>query len=145
MAVLDFIIYYIVPLASLSLPVFAIIEIRNLVRTNTITTVLNLENEFNTRKTQLNSVSREILLNKEELNNNPDLREALRGDLKAAKENYLNALDRFCFCIDKTYIREKEWKTEYFDLIENVVDRNKDEFKGISKYRNIQRLHKRWI
>jgi len=59
--------------------------------------------------------------------------------LKAATENWINSVDRLCFCIKNGYLMEKEWKSEYKDFINNVVEtfKNKTEFINLGDYKNI--------
>ncbi len=100
--------------------------------------VLEIETQLIQRSIKMNKAGMEYLGNSDSKN-----KEAY---FLAMKENYLNALDRLCFCIRKGYIPEKEWEREYRNIINNTV--GKEEFKKdfgpiTSPYKNIIKLNDR--
>ncbi|MEX6627641.1 hypothetical protein [Tenacibaculum salmonis] len=114
---------------------------------STLMTVLELENELIKRKISWDDTCfklREysINLNKEEPNK--DVLELLIDKKKISFENYLNALDRFCYCILHNYISEKDWRTEYRDVIFDIVRNNPEEFNAGNRFRNTIKIHDKW-
>jgi hypothetical protein len=73
-------------------------------------------------------------------------KEIYKKKLNAAIENWLNSVNRLCFCIMRDYLKEKDWKIEYRDYISNVVKNKKFEkyFGAASIYRNIIDLNNKW-
>lgn len=59
-------------------------------------------------------------------------------------ENYLNGLDRLCFCIIKEYFDNDEMKIEYRHVINDAVKENPTYFQQASKHRNIKKIHEKW-
>jgi len=71
-------------------------------------------------------------------------REILTDYFNATKESYFNALDRLCYCIEKGYISDKDWRAEYRNLIHDVIANYEDDFGEASPYNNIKNLNKKW-
>lgn len=63
---------------------------------------------------------------------------------ETARENYFNALDRLCFCIDKEYIPERDWKDEYRDMIVGTIKDNERYFGAGSPYKNMLNINDKW-
>ncbi|MCR5861775.1 hypothetical protein LRS05_06320 [Flavobacterium sp. J372] len=118
-------------------------------RTNTLMTVLELESELNKRKESFDNVCFDLreynhqisisntLLNLEKL-------EIVQDKISVAKENYLNSLDRLSYCIIHKYLSDRDWKTEYRDVIFDVVDNHSDCFGVTSRFRNTKKLYEKW-
>lgn len=73
-------------------------------RNSTLMTVLELENELIRRKVSWDEASfqlREYGINLAKLNENPneEYLDLLQDKHNTALENYLNSLDRFCYCV----------------------------------------------
>lgn len=118
-------------------------------RNSTLMTVLELENELIRRKVSwdyesfsLRQYGIDTASHQKELN--IDYLELLIDKEKIAFENYLNSLDRFCYCIIHNYISDRDWRTEYRDVIFDVVDSKSDQFGVSSRFRNTIKLYKRW-
>lgn len=118
-------------------------------RNSTLMTVLELENELIRRKVSWDNESFElrqygidVSCNKKELSK--DYLDLLIDKEKIAFENYLNSLDRFSYCVIHNYISDRDWRTEYRDVIFDVVN-NKSEHFGInSRFRNTIKIYNRW-
>src|SRR5690606_25811554 len=98
-------------------------------RNSTLMTVLELENELIRRKVSWDDASfqlREYNINLTRLKEKPNKEyvELLQDKFNTSLENYLNSLDRFCYCVLHNYISDRDWKTEYRDVVFDIVDNN---------------------
>jgi hypothetical protein len=114
-------------------------------KNTTLTNVLSLEAEMNDRKEKVDNINNEI----EKLNLdhklNKDVQIVYENFLNAAIENWLNSIDRLCFCIKNDYLIEKDWKVEYRDYIIGVVKEFENNFGPASKYKNILDINNKWL
>ncbi|MEE9658727.1 hypothetical protein [Enterobacter cloacae complex sp. CARB60] len=110
--------------------------------------VLDIETEMNARKLEFDKTSKEIrLLNiTSDVNeNNIDEKiEILENYFETTKENYLNSLDRLCYCIDKKYLVDKDWRSEYRNMLNETIDTFPADFGVNSSYRNIKKINEIW-
>lgn len=113
---------------------------RETLRTNSLMAVLAIESELTQYKAKCDDISLSLL----EKNLDAQKIELLKKSLKAAEENWLNCLERLCFCILKEYVPEKDWRTEYRDYLYAVIKERESLFGEASKYTNIKTLNKRW-
>jgi len=114
-------------------------------RNSTLMTVLELESEMFKRKEALDKISfeiREIGISGKNLSE--ETIELLDDKNNVAIENYLNSLDRFCYCILHKYISDRDWKTEYRDVIFDAVDNYEEKYGTSSRFRNTKRLFHKW-
>jgi len=117
-------------------------------RNSTLMTVLELENELIRRKVSWDDASFELreyhigLEKKEKPNKN--VVELLQDKYGTSFENYLNALDRFCYCVLHNYISDRDWKTEYRDVVFDIVRNNPEEFKVNTRFRNTIKIYEKW-
>ncbi|MEN9909357.1 MAG: hypothetical protein RLZZ540_2506 [Bacteroidota bacterium] len=118
-------------------------------KNSTLMTVLELESEMNKRKEYFDQCSFELrhygievdTCNKEL---NADFLELLGDKIKVARENYLNALDRLSYCIIHKYLSDRDWKTEYRDVIFGAVDSYSECFGVSSRFWNTKKLYEKW-
>jgi hypothetical protein len=114
-------------------------------RNNTLMTVLEMESEMFKRKEALDKVSFEIrelgISNTQMI---PEMVELLKDKHDIAIENYLNSLDRFCFCIIQKYLADRDWRTEYRDVVFDAVDNYENKFGVSSRFRNTKKLFDKW-
>lgn len=61
-----------------------------------------------------------------------------------AKQMYLNALDRLCFCLLKKVLDEDELRPEYREIVRLAVNDFESEFGTGTDYRNIKKVYDRW-
>ncbi len=111
-------------------------QLKNQVRLSNLTNVLALESEINDRKEKVDEITRMIGEGNSEIN--------IEEHLEAAVENWINSVDRLCFCIRKGYFPEKEWSIEYRDYILGLVRANEDKFGAGSRYVHIINLNSKW-
>jgi len=112
-------------------------------RTDSLRIVLEIETQMNSRKLEFDKASREI--REANLQNASDETiEILNDYFEAVKENYFNSLDRLCFCIRKEYLNDKDWKSEYQNLIHDIIVDFVEDFNEGSPYRNIKALNNKW-
>lgn len=136
-------------LATIVLVFVAWRQLRNLNNSfnmSAMNAVISLEAEMNKRDQRVNEIALEI----QKLNFSPpspittSLISFHNNQLTAAIESYLNALDRFCYCIVRDYLREDDWREEYRELIIQTVNTNPTFFGINTTYRNINTLFTRW-
>ncbi|QHI38544.1 hypothetical protein IMCC3317_39370 [Kordia antarctica] len=118
-------------------------------RNSTLMTVLELENELIRRKVSWDEASfqlREypITLKKTKEKLNKATIEILSDKFSTSFENYLNSLDRFCYCVLHNYISDRDWKTEYRDVVFDIVNNNPEEFNVNSRFRNTIKIFQKW-
>lgn len=61
-----------------------------------------------------------------------------------AKQMYLNALDRLCFCLLRKVLDEDELRPEYREVVRAAVKDFEADFGAGTDYRNIKKVHERW-
>ncbi|WP_434510099.1 hypothetical protein [Desulfitobacterium sp. AusDCA] len=120
----------------------AFIQLRNLIRSNTLSTVLNLETEVYQRKSKVDEITSKLRVAAASDQN--QLAQIYADDLDAAIENYLNILDRLSYCVLNGYLRDRDWKTEYEDLITTTVQQNSSSFGPGTYYLNTKKLYEKW-
>ncbi len=118
-------------------------------RNSTLMTVLELENELIRRKVTWDEASFQLMeynINLTKLNEMPngDYVELLQDKLNTSFENYLNSLDRFCYCVLHNYISDRDWKTEYRDVVFDIVKNNPENFNVNSRFRNTIKIYQKW-
>ena len=110
--------------------------------------VLDIETEMNARKLEFDKTSKEVrLLNitfDENENNRGKKIEILGNYFETTKENYFNSLDRLCYCIDKKYLADKDWRSEYRNMLRDTIEAFPDDFNAASAYRNIKKINELW-
>lgn len=115
---------------------FQLRQLKNQIRLSNLTNVLALETEINYRKEKVDDISHKIVVNPNDT--------TLSEPLESAVENWINSVDRLCFCIRKGYFPEKEWSIEYRDYIINLVRSNEGKFGPGSRYVHIIYLNNKW-
>lgn len=118
-------------------------------KNSTLMTVLELESEMNKRKEnfdecnfELRQYGIDINSNNRELNN--DYIELFQDRIKVARENYLNALDRLSYCIIHNYLSDRDWKTEYRDILFDAVGNFSECYGVSSRFWNTKKLYEKW-
>ncbi|GEP52782.1 hypothetical protein FNO01nite_34540 [Flavobacterium noncentrifugens] len=118
-------------------------------KNSTLMTVLELESEMNKRKENLDHYNFELRQygidvnsNNRELNN--DSIDLFQDRIKVARENYLNSLDRLSYCIIHNYLSDRDWKTEYRDVLFDAVDNFSDCYGVSSRFWNTKKLYEKW-
>jgi len=69
---------------------------------------------------------------------------ALQLRLNEAKQMYLNALDRLCFCVNKELLDAEDMRLEYRDIIKAAVNDFPEDFGMGTTYRNIKKVYELW-
>ncbi len=64
--------------------------------------------------------------------------------VNTTKESYFNAMDRLCFCIQKGYVDENEYRPEYRDMIKDTVKSFESDFRPGSPYNHIKQINDKW-
>lgn len=113
-------------------------------RMDSLKIVLEIETQMNSRKLEFDKAAKSV---READNKNAldeDALDILRDYFNATKESYLNALDRLCYCIEKDYISDKDWRTEYRNLVRDIISAYEEDFGEASPYNNIKKINKKW-
>jgi hypothetical protein len=105
--------------------------------------VLEIETQMNSRKLEFDKASKQI--REANLQNESNDNMEILGDyFNSTKESYFNVLDRLCYCIDKDYIQDKDWRTEYRNMLHLTINTYPDDFNEASPYNNIKNINRRW-
>ena len=134
-------------LAIFGIP-FMLYQIRQIkvqLKISTLTNILSLEADITLRKEKLDDINHKI----EKLNINGELDDnkkiVYEKYQNAAIENWLNSVDKLCFCIKHNYLKEKDRKIEYRDYIIAIVKDFEGKFGESSKYTSIIDMNKKWL
>lgn len=127
-----------------------LVNLNDTFRNSTLMTVLELENELIRRKVTWDSASFELRQYSIDINTkkeklNKETLELIRDKDETSFENYLNALDRFCYCIIHNYISDRDWKIEYREVVFEVVKNRPEKFGVESRFRNTIKIYNKWI
>lgn len=145
-------IYIISSLVGLGMLGIAIWSLRQLtsqvsaaVKSNSISqlnALLALEQQISERRLRLAEAGMIVT----ELKNSPDQEKKDSAALRfnEAKENYLNGLDRLCFCVAKGLLSEEDMRLEYRDTIKTAMGDFPDSFTATTPYRNIKKIYELW-
>lgn len=122
-------------------------QVNQAVKSNAISqlnALLALEGQIVERRKNLGEVGIELA----ELSGNDDVSEskvtALKLRFDEAKQMYLNALDRLCFCVKKELLNSDDMRLEYRDIINRAVSDFKEDFGLDTPYRNIKKIYEIW-
>lgn len=110
-----------------------------------LTNVLTIETEMNDRKEKVDDVVAHLRKLEVEGKLDDPLNKIIQDQLNSAIENWLNSVDRLCFCIKKNYLPEKDWKSEYRDYVIDLVKASEGKFGPGSKYTNIIDINSKWL
>jgi hypothetical protein len=114
-------------------------------KVNSLQVVLAIETQMNERKVQFDTIATDIRrMSESTATVNENNVAILTDSFNSAKENYFNALDRLCFCINKGYINERDWKIEYRNMLMNTIKSYESDFLEASPYRHIKDLNRKW-
>lgn len=100
--------------------------------------VLEIETQLNSRKLEFDKANK-ALAESDEKNN-----EILSAFVETTKESYFNAMDRLCFCIQKGYVDENEYRPEYRNMIHDTVKTFEASFGASSPYNHIKQINEKW-
>jgi hypothetical protein len=110
-------------------------------RMDSVKIVLEIESQMNSRNLEFNKAAKSL---REVTKSDEHALEIASDYFNVTKENYFNALDRLCYCIDKDYISDKDWRTEYRNLVHDIVSSYQEDFAEASPYNNIKKINKKW-
>lgn len=131
-------------IAAVSSAITAFIALRTSKKSSSVMMVLEIENQMNERKSMWDKAATELRQAEAE-NKSEDLQIILCEYVETTKENYFNSLDRLCFCISKNYLKEKDWKVEYRNLLNSTIQAYSSDFNSsTTPYRNVLDLNNKW-
>lgn len=122
-------------------------KITRQLKLGSVSVVLEIEAQMTSRKQRVADFDERIRLLPQTVVDEEERKRTARilSDVrKTAVEDWLNALDRLCFCIIKGYIDEIEWRKEYEDYLTSVVSKYKESFQADTPYTHIADLHQHW-
>jgi hypothetical protein len=133
-------------LAALAAVVIAQQQLRQVnrsLRHSSLATLLTIESEMNNRKQEAEKAACELLTL---ANRNAPWNEIeiANRHLEGCMESWMNAVDRFAYCIRKKLLREKDWKSEYLPYIRNLLVDHPERFRHDTIYDNTRKLAIRW-
>lgn len=106
--------------------------------------VLEIETQMNERKLELDKASKDLRQYNLRNDKSEEAEEILIDYHASAIESYLNSLDRLCFCIDKNYLEDKDWRVEYRNALLQAIKTFPDYFTESSPYKNIKNVNQLW-
>lgn len=109
--------------------------------------VLDIETQMNSRKLEFDKTSKDIQLLSISNSDNHTTDEEfniLSYYFQTTKENYFNSLDRLCYCIAKKYLADKDWRSEYRNMLRDTIEAFPEDFNEASSYRNIKKINELW-
>jgi hypothetical protein len=117
--------------------------LRKSLQMNSLMAVLAIETELSSKKEKCDEVATAL---KRARTQSVDSREVeiLSRSLDSAVENWLNTMERLCFCIGKGYVSEKDWRAEYRQYIAEAIRSQSHSFQAGTPYKHILRLHEKW-
>lgn len=113
-------------------------------RTNSLMAVLAIESDLGERKEKIDELTRQIAINSSRSSVDSKELQAYQTALDAAIENWLNSLERVCFCINKGYIPEKDWRAEYRGYVADAIQNNGALYGAGTRYKNTIDVHEKW-
>lgn len=133
-------------LSGVAIAFFQLGRLNKTLRLNGLLGIIQLENEINSRRSQLLDTCEEIRMTR---GKNKTVQErtqlkTLEQRLAVTTEAYLNAVDRLAFCILNGYFPEREWRTEYQVFIATDVSDHEEYFRADTRYDNVLKLHNKW-
>jgi len=134
----------IVAIGGVSMAYFQLKNLRKDLKMSSLMAVLEIESEMNKRKEKLDEVNFNIRKLENEGKLTEKLAEILEDENNCALENYLNSIDRLAYCILKGYLSDRDWKTEYRDLIFKTLRDNENKFGTGTFYNNTVKLYENW-
>jgi hypothetical protein len=113
---------------------------------NQLNALLLLEQDMSRRKDRIGEIQTELTTLQKSAaytSDNTILEPAIR-QYKESVENYLNSLDRLCFCILWNKFSENELRSEYRDVVRTTLLDFKDHFHAGTDFKNIVKIHRKW-
>ncbi|HEX5104074.1 MAG TPA: hypothetical protein VFV87_09705 [Pirellulaceae bacterium] len=119
--------------------------------------ILQLETDIHARKQRVVESATEILRANLDLETEPNQIRKQRIEQEililskkhdAFTEHWLNSADRLAFvilyCLRKRYFRDRDWKSEYYAYMKDLVDSNPEWFGTHTDYNNVLKLIAKW-
>mgnify|MGYP001298768936 CR=1 FL=1 len=121
-----------------------LVNLNKTLRQTVLASVIQLESELGNRKHLIDQAAREVRELADDPNTQPAKLRAAYDHMQSCLEDWFNTTDRLAFCIVHKYVKEKEWKPEYFPYISNIIENHSKHFEGNTQYKNIVKLARRW-
>jgi uncharacterized membrane protein YfbV (UPF0208 family) len=108
--------------------------------------LLAIEQDMSRRRDRLSELGTKVQSVKEspEYKANAAILEIVISQYNESKENYLNSLDRLCFCILRGKFSEDELRADYREVIRRAITDFKDDFGTGTAFRNVRKVYERW-
>ncbi|MBN1756599.1 hypothetical protein JW877_10375 [bacterium] len=118
--------------------------VRDELKMNSLMALLDIEAEMNSRKERVDSINSKIRIYENEGKLTEKLKDILNDTLNCDLENWFNSVDRLAYCIRKDYLKDRDYRSEYRDYIQKIVEKNEQFFGPGSKYTNIIDINEKW-
>lgn len=102
--------------------------------------VLEIETQLNSRKLEFDKANNDFIV----ASKSGETNEIMETFVSTTKESYFNAMDRLCFCIQKGYVDENEYRPEYRDMIKDTIKSFESDFGPGSPYNHIKQINDKW-
>jgi hypothetical protein len=141
---------------ALGAAIIAIKTLRQLVQQVTVAATANsidqlnalliLEQDMSVRRARLAEIAVEMgrIQKSDAYKLDASALEPVLRQYKEAEENYLNSLDRLCFCILRGKFSDDELRADYRDVVKRAIEDFPDRFTAASPFRNILKIHAKW-
>ncbi len=126
-------------LRKLALQVEAAVKSNSISQLNAL---LSMEQQIAERRKELSKTGIDLAELKK--SNDQEKIDSAKLRFNEAKQMYLNALDRLCFCIIKSLLSDEDMRLEYRDTIKSAMRDFSEDFTPGSPYRNISKIYEKW-
>jgi hypothetical protein len=108
--------------------------------------LLVLEQDMSRRRDRLGEIATQLehLQKSAAYNADPSILDPVIRQFNEGRENYLNSLDRLCFCVLRNKFSDDELRSDYRDVVKQAIVDSPEQFGAASSFRNILKLHNKW-
>jgi len=108
--------------------------------------LLVLEQDMSRRRDRLGEMLSQLhnVKNSDAYGRDKSILDPVIAQFNESQENYLNSLDRLCFCILKGKFSEDELRSDYRDVVRRAIEDFPNSFQAATPFRNILKIHNRW-
>lgn len=131
-------------IAAVAVAYWQLSNLNDSLRMGTLNVVLQLESEMNARKEKVEEASAKVRLEAEMVGAQSCILPILVDTMNGYLENWLNSADRLAYCISRGYLKERDWKAEYRDYFQKLVEDHSQYFGPATIYTNLLDLNNKW-
>ena len=131
-------------IAAVAVAYWQLSNLNESLKMSALTVVLQLESEMNARKEKVEEASAKVRIEAETVGTQSCQLPILVDTMNGYLENWLNSADRLAYCISKKYLKERDWKSEYRDYFQKLVQDHSQYFGPATIYTNLLDLNNEW-